>query len=57
MTITNIAKKMGAKPEEYLTYIRQIHPLENKKNMKSQEQRTLSNAIQRYHGYSDTHKT
>ena len=26
MTITEVAKKMGARPEEYLTYIRQFYP-------------------------------
>ena len=26
MSITEVAKKMGARPEEYLTYIRQFHP-------------------------------
>ena len=29
MSITEVAKKMGARPEEYLTYVRQFHPFGN----------------------------
>ena len=49
---------MGARPEEYLTYVRQFHPFGNQEKYEvTKTEDTLSKGIQRYHGYSDALKT